>query len=260
MSPLTRRRFFTTAGAVAAGGTLLLARQAGDKPADPLGTSAQAAVDRGLAYLARAQLDDGGFPDGQFGAGNVAVTALAGLALMAGGNQPGRGLYGRTVSRAVDYVIRRQSPIGLLSSTEAAVSHAAMYQHGFGTLFLAEAYGMMPDSARNSRVREALDAAVSLILSSQQRGEVAGWRHDTRPNDADVSVTVAMMMAASCGTECGAGRSQSGHRCRRALRQRLPDTRWRFRLQNGAAVHGVRVCPQCRGRRGVVFRRDLRRP
>lgn len=204
MTRPTRRTFLGTAGALAAGGTLLAARQSAvDKPVDPLGPDAQAAVDRGLAYLARAQLDDGGYPDGQFGAGNVAVTGLAGLALMAGGHQPGRGLYGRSVSRAIDYVIRRQSPIGLLSSTDAAVSHAAMYQHGFGTLFLAEAYGMMPDPARNARVRDALDRAVSLILSSQQRTDAGGWRYETRPNDADVSVTVAMMMALRAARNAG---------------------------------------------------------
>ena len=203
MTSPSRRRFLTAAGSFAAGGTLLLAQQAEKRADDPLGPDAQAAVDRGLAYLGRAQSDDGSYPDGQFSTGNVAVTALAGLALMAGGHQPGRGLYGRSVSRAVDYVMRRQSPIGLLSSTEAAVSHAAMYQHGFGTLFLAEAYGMMPETSRNARVRDALDRAVSLILSSQQRTEAAGWRYDTRPNDADVSVTVAMMMALRAARNAG---------------------------------------------------------
>lgn len=203
MSQTTRRKFLTAAGAFTAGSTLLLARQNGEKPADPLGPEAQSAVDRGLAYLSRAQLDDGSYPDGQFSTGNVAVTALAGLALMAGGHQPGRGLYGRAVSRAVDYVVRRQSPIGLLSSTEAAVSHAAMYQHGFGTLFLAEAYGMLPDPTRNNRVKDTLERAVALILGSQQRAEAGGWRYDTRPNDADVSVTVAMMMALRAARNAG---------------------------------------------------------
>jgi hypothetical protein len=203
-----RRQWFTAATLAATGfaGTALLARQVAQSPkpiADLITPETQAAIDRGLAYLSRAQLDDGGFPDGQFGTGNVAVTALAGLSLMAGGHQPGRGLYGRTVSKAVDYVVRRQSPIGLLSSTEAAVSHAAMYQHGFGTLFLAEVYGMFPDPARNQQVRDALDRAVQLILGSQQKTDVGGWRYDTRPNDADVSVTVAMMMALRAARNAG---------------------------------------------------------
>jgi prenyltransferase beta subunit len=201
----TRRRFVTAAAALGTA-TVVGARQLTQSPtpvADLITPETQSAIDRGLAYLSRAQLDDGGYPDGQFGTGNVAVTALAGLSLMAGGHQPGRGLYARTVSRAVDYVLRRQSPIGLLSSTEAAVSHAAMYQHGFGTLFLAEVYGMLPDAARNRQVRDALDRAVQLILGSQQKSDSAGWRYDIRPNDADVSVTVAMMMALRAAKNAG---------------------------------------------------------
>lgn len=201
----SRRRFFTAAAALgtATGYAAYQATPSATPVADLMTPETQAAIDRGLAYLSRAQLDDGGYPDGQFGTGNVAVTALAGLALMAGGHQPGRGLYARNVSKAVDYVCRRQAPNGLLSSTEAAVSHAAMYQHGFGTLFLAEVYGMLPDAGRNRQVRDALDRAVMLILASQQRTDAGGWRYDVRPNDADVSVTVAMMMALRAARNAG---------------------------------------------------------
>ena len=50
----------------------------------------QTAIDRGLAYLARCQHQDGSFGTGQH-RGNVAITSLAALAFMAAGHQPGRG-------------------------------------------------------------------------------------------------------------------------------------------------------------------------
>src|SRR5436309_1161177 len=65
----------------------------------------QAAIDRGLAQLAQTQGTDGAFNDGR-GAGTAAgITGLAGLALMGAGHQPGRGKYGKNVSRAVDYML-----------------------------------------------------------------------------------------------------------------------------------------------------------
>ena len=50
----------------------------------------QEAIDGSLAYLANAQHADGAWGTNQH-VGNVAVTALGGLALMSAGHQPGRG-------------------------------------------------------------------------------------------------------------------------------------------------------------------------
>src|SRR5207249_3479704 len=52
--------------------------------------AAQQAIDQGLSYLAGHQHGDGSFGSVQY-AGNVAITSLAALAMMAGGHQPGRG-------------------------------------------------------------------------------------------------------------------------------------------------------------------------
>src|SRR5580700_4939154 len=50
---------------------------------------------------------------------------------------------------------------GLLSSA-GAPQNGAMYNHGFGTLFLAEAYGMVTKKDLQKRVRETLERAVAL--------------------------------------------------------------------------------------------------
>ncbi len=142
--------------------------------------------------------------------GNVGVTALAGLALMAGGHQPGRGTYGRTVSRAVDYCLSQANGLepGYLANVSGPLSNSPMYQHGFGTLFLSEVLGMFPDPAREARVRDVLEKAVRIIVKAQNRDRnqknlYGGWRYETRPGDSDVSVTVAMMMALRAARNAG---------------------------------------------------------
>ncbi len=200
--PAADRRRFLLAAAV---GLPAVAAAQPPADADPLPPEAQAAVDLGLAYLAANQAADGSFPDTRLGSrGNVAVTGLAGLALMAGGSQPGRGRYGIQVSRAVDYVVARGNDgqrRGYLQSAENGPSHGSMYQHGFGALFLSEAHGMMPDARKQRQLRDTLELAVELTLTSQN-GE-GGWRYEPTPNQADVSVSVAQLMALRAARNAG---------------------------------------------------------
>lgn len=168
----------------------------------------QAAIDRGLDFIARSQLTDGSFLDRPSGAA-VGVTALAGLALMAGGHQPGRGKYGKQVSRAVDYVagMANGPNPGFLTTPESqltgrlATQPAPIYSHGFGTLFLAEVCGMVPEAARDRKVRTALEQAVAFTVAAQNRE--GGWRYEPIAQFADVSVTTAQMMALRAAKNAG---------------------------------------------------------
>jgi hypothetical protein len=194
-----RRRFLLAAAGLPA---VALAQP---PDAEPLPPDAQAAVDRGLAYLAANQASDGSYPDTRLGSrGNVAVTGLAGLALMAGGSQPGRGRYGIQVGRAVEYVVARGGDgqrRGYLQAVENGPGHGAMYQHGFGALFLAEAHGMMPDARKQRQLRDTLELAIDLTVNAQNTE--GGWRYDPFPNQADVSVTVAQLMALRAARNAG---------------------------------------------------------
>ena len=145
-----RRRFLARGvGALAGlggGGLVLsaLAEDSTDNLARGMITPAtQEAIDAGLAGLERAQHADGSFGTGQQ-VGNVAITSICGLAFMAGGHQPGRGRYGRVVTRALEYVLSQEdrSTPGFLTNPRASF-HGPMYGHGFATLFLAEAHGMV---------------------------------------------------------------------------------------------------------------------
>lgn len=162
---------------------------------------AQQAIDQGLAYLARSQQRDGGFGTGQY-QGNVAVSALAGLALMSAGHQPGRGAYGEVVTKVLRYVLDQEDPAipGYLISRQGT-SHGPMYGHGFGALFLAEVYGMVHDKELRDRLRGAVKRSVQLIVDKQN--VEGGWRYHPEPRDADISVTICQIMALRAARNAG---------------------------------------------------------
>ncbi|HCT43809.1 MAG TPA: prenyltransferase, partial [Phycisphaerales bacterium] len=127
---------------IALGATLLHAQ-----PAIDPGNSAQnnpldqeitpqldAAVKAGISYLATTQEADGSWASGRYGK-NVAITALACLALMSDGHMPGRGELGDVVDRGVEFMLSSSNDSGLITSE---ANNGPMYGHGFATLFLGE--------------------------------------------------------------------------------------------------------------------------
>ena len=87
------------------------------------------------------------------------ISSLAALALMAGGNQPNRGKYGKEIAKAVDYIVALSNgPMPGFLTTRASqmggrlsIQPGPMYSHGFGTLFLSEVCGMLPNAGRDAR-------------------------------------------------------------------------------------------------------------
>jgi hypothetical protein len=153
-------------------------------------------INRGLKWLAARQNADGAFGVGRGYGRNVGVVSLAGMAWLSSGSTPGRGPYGEQIQRATDYVLAASRSSGFITVAEGQ-SHGPMYGHGFATLFLAEVYGMSP----RPEIRERLEKAVRLIVSSQNRE--GGWRYDPSPKEADISVTVCQIMALRAARNCG---------------------------------------------------------
>lgn len=171
----------------------------GSAAKDMITPEAQQAVEQGLSYLARHQHQDGSYGAIQYH-GNVAITSLAALAMMAGGHQPGRGIYGDSVTRALRYVLEQDDGRGYLLSKTGA-SHGPMYGHGFGTLFLAEVHGMVHDRELRTRLRDTLKRAIKLIVDHQNPD--GGWRYQPGSHDADVSVTICQIMALRAARNAG---------------------------------------------------------
>ncbi len=163
------------------------------------------AVERGLAWLAAQQNNDGSFGckigyklndeyKGKEMHPHVGVTALAGMTFLAHGNVPGRGRYGVHVAEALDFVLRtaQQRVDGYITA-----NGTRMYEHAFCTMFLAEVYGMSP----RPDVAEALRRAVGIIMRSQN--EEGGWRYQPFPRDADLSITVSTLQGLRAARNVG---------------------------------------------------------
>jgi hypothetical protein len=213
---MTTRRQFLSQGALAmlgaAGSAFALPSETrenaipdGSASKEMITPDADAAIARGLVYLCRQQNKE----DGSFGVqpykGNVAITSLAALAFMAGGHQPGRGAYGSVVTRALEAVLTCGKPPnrkGYLHNINGT-PHGPMYGHGFGTLFLAEATGMVQEPALRDRLKQMLRDSVNLIIESQDRNPESAWRYYPESVDADLSVTICQIMALRAARNAG---------------------------------------------------------
>jgi hypothetical protein len=188
------------------------------------------AIQLGLAWLARNQNADGSYGTSTY-RGNIAVTSLAGLAFMASGSSPGRGPYGGPIDRALAYVMENTSPSGFISVPGSA-THGPMYSHGFGTLFLAEAYGM----THRPEIREKLRKAVQLIIDTQNNE--GGWRYQPVKHDADLSVTICQINALRAARNAGLYvPKETVDACIRYVKQsQNPDGGFRYMLSGGASA------------------------
>jgi hypothetical protein len=158
---------------------------------------------KGMQYLAHKQ-NDGGCWAAPFG-NEPAVVGLCMLSILAHGEDPNYGPYKETVHKALEYILKNQDP-------NTGYIGTSMYNHGFSTLALAEAYGYVHDD----RIGPALQKAVDLILSSQSRNPSNAWRYSPDSPDADTTVSGAQMVALFAARNAGIGVPEDA--IRKALR------------------------------------------
>jgi hypothetical protein len=163
---------------------------------DYLGTpQSEAAAKKALVYLSTHQNDDGSWGDSRL-ATDIAISSLCLMAFQSAGHQPDRGPYAKVLRKGVDYLRRNCQPTGLIHDPNRTFNRP-MYSHGFGTLALAELYGM----TRRTDLRDPLEKAVELILNTQNAE--GGWRYYPRIDDADISVVICQIMALRAADNAG---------------------------------------------------------
>ena len=155
------------------------------------------AVRGGLEFLISQQREDGSFSSAEQGKW-VGVCSLVGLALMGRGVRSGVGPAGQALRKIGQYVLSQVQGSGFICSNQNT-SHGPMYDHGFGTLFLAELLG----TDNQLDISSKLSDAVRLIRDTQN--PQGGWRYNPAPEDADLSVTVCQMMALRAARNAGLG-------------------------------------------------------
>lgn len=138
--------------------------------------------ERGLNYLAENQKENGTWSD-QTGS-EPGVVGLAVSAFLAKGEDPNHGPHAQAIRRGIDYIISQQN-------TTNGYIGTSMYNHGFATLALAEAYGMV----EHPEIATSLQKAVELILSAQSRNPSNAWRYTPDSRDADSTVAGCQIVA-----------------------------------------------------------------
>ena len=156
--------------------------------------------DRGMQYLATSQTDDGDWKDSQQGPG---VTGMALMVFLASGEDPNFGLYSNHVRKALRSMIKQQN-------ASTGIMGSSMYHHGFAMLALAEAYGTVDDrnlwtgSEPNRRsIGQALELAARAAVTSQKKNSYGAWRYSPDSNDADTSVSGAVLVGLLAARNAG---------------------------------------------------------
>ena len=145
---------------------------------------------KGLQFLAQTQRPEGNWME-NYGS-QPGVVGFAVVSFLAHGDDPNHGPWSKAIHKGLDFIIKSQDPdTGYIGTT--------MYNHGFATLALAEAYGAVDDS----RLGPALQKAIELIINSQKANPKGGWRYSPESKDADTTVSGAQMVALFAARNAG---------------------------------------------------------
>ena len=148
---------------------------------------AEAAIEKGLKYLAKVQNADGSWDQ----MNQPAITALSLMAFMVKGHFPDQEPYGETMAKGVDYLLKQVK-------RNNGYMGKSMYEHGLATLALSEVWG---ESSRSEEIREGLKKAVAVIVKAQS--PAGGWRYQPDGHSHDMSVTVMQIVALASAKEAG---------------------------------------------------------
>jgi hypothetical protein len=170
MTTIRERAFCEVIAAPGRLGLALLAACLVARTAAAFEDDVSSVVDQGLAWLEHTQsrlghwsANDGRYP--------TAMTALAGMALSCEGSTTTQGKYAESVRRAVDYLLSRTNPNGLIGDPRRDDRYT--YGHGFSMLFLSQVLGEEEDSSRREELVEVLTRAVQ--FTGQAQTQAGGW-------------------------------------------------------------------------------------
>tara|TARA_R110002095_G_scaffold214866_1_gene207725 strand:- start:1089 stop:2117 length:1029 start_codon:yes stop_codon:yes gene_type:complete len=145
----------------------------------------QKAVSNALEYLAREQRRQG-YWEANGGQYRVAMTALAGNALLAEGSTTTRGKYSKNIQNAVDYLLEMSQPNGLIGYKN---DYHYTYGHGYSMVFLSQVYGEEEDALRREELKKVLTKAVEFCAGAQTTRGGWGYVSAKDGNDFDEGST-----------------------------------------------------------------------
>jgi hypothetical protein len=159
-----------------------------EKEKDKKKRDVEGAVEKGLEFLKKQQNQNDGHFEAQGGQYPTTMTALAGMAFLMEGSTLKEGKYSEQITKAVNWFLQpaRQQPNGMIGDVRNPTeSTRYMYGQGFGTLFLASAYGEEEDKDQREKLEKILKKAVEFICKAQtskkhkkpegKEVEIGGW-------------------------------------------------------------------------------------
>jgi hypothetical protein len=162
-------------------------------------------IKKGLDWLVKNQNQRSGEWEGTNGQYPVAMTGLAGMALLAEGSTANQGKYQKNIKKARDFLMAQSMANGLISNPAEVKSAARyMYGHGFAFLFLASVYGEERDVDVRRKLEDILTRAAQFSRDAQTtRG---GWGYVTARDGRDFdegSVTITQLQALRAARNAG---------------------------------------------------------
>ena len=143
-------------------------------------------VAKGLDWLAARQSRRGSWSANE-GRYPTAMTALAGTALLMEGSTTTQGRYAEPVRNAVDYLVARARPNGLIGDPKTDDRYT--YGHGFAMLFLSQVLGEEEDERRREELVQVLTKAVEFSGRAQTKDGGWGYVSAKDGNDFDEGST-----------------------------------------------------------------------
>ena len=141
------------------------------------------------------------------------ITGICCLTFLSVGEDPNFGAYAEPLRKGFRAILRQQNSRTGLFSQGGGSSHSSMYEQGFATLAIAEAYGAIDDrmlwagsdTKAPRTLGQALELAVGAIITSQDQNPHSAWRYGPTAKDNDTSVSgacfVALLAARNAGIE-----------------------------------------------------------
>ncbi len=150
-------------------------------------------VDGGCLWVAETQSRLGNWTanNGQY---PTAMTALAGMALIAEGSTTTQGKYSANLRKSVDYLTSRSRPNGLIGDPTRDDRYT--YGHGYATMFLSQVLGEEEDESRRKELIDVLTRAVKFTAQAQTSS--GGWGYVSANDGGDFdegSTTITQVQA-----------------------------------------------------------------
>ena len=111
----------------------------------------------------------------------TAMTALAGMAMLCEGSTATQGRYSKNIRKAMDYLISRSRPNGLIG--DPVRDDRYTYGHGYSMMFLSQVLGEEEDESRRKERMDVLTRAV--VFTGQAQTQAGGWGYVSAKDGSD---------------------------------------------------------------------------